>query len=396
MAATSVHSDQMGITYASYQDEFLQGLWNRMATWWHDTWMVWALAGVLLIVALAVGAVLHAVLFRLLAAVASRTSWKADDLLVERLKRPSRPILPLLVLMVLLPLLPGVAEPQLVMVQRFLQVGIILTAVWMGTVCLQAGREVARSAAWSDVADNLELRRMHTQLTVLTRMGVVLLWVIGIALTLIVFPRMREVGAGLLASAGLLGLIAGLSARPLLENIVAGLQIALTQPIRLDDVVIIRGEWGRIEEITATYVVVRIWDQRRLIVPFSKIIQEPFENWTRRSSDILGTVIVHADYTVPVEDVRQELSRIVAAHEAWDGRVCVLQVTDATDRTVQLRALVSAKDAGKAWELRVHVREKLIEYLQRELPECLPLQRLELSRGVTAPCRQDRQQDRQR
>ncbi len=156
------------------------------------------------------------------------------------------------------------------------------------------------------------------------------------------------------------------------------MQIALTQPIRLDDVVVIDGEWGRIEEITTTYVVVRIWDQRRLVVPFSRIIDQPFQNWTRTTADILGAVYLYTDYTVPVEEVRQELKRILDATDMWDGNVWTLQVTDATERTVELRALMSAPDSGTAWNLRCHVREKLIEFLQQAYPNSLPRTRAEI------------------
>jgi small-conductance mechanosensitive channel len=217
---------------------------------------------------------------------------------------------------------------------------------------------------------------MHTQVNVISRVLVVLVAIIGIGLALMTFPRVRELGASLLASAGIAGIIVGFAARPVLENIIAGVQLALTQPINIDDVVIVDGEWGRIEEITTTYVVVRIWDDRRLICPFTKFISESFQNWTRRTADILGAVIIHADYTVPVEDVRQELNRIVQDHEKWDQRVCVLQVTDATENTIQLRALVSASSASRAWDLRVDVREKLIAYLQREHPNSLPRTRV--------------------
>ena len=174
-----------------------------------------------------------------------------------------------------------------------------------------------------------------------------------------------------------------MAARPALSNWIAGIQIALTQPIRLDDVVVVEGEWGRIHEITTTYVVVRIWDQRRLIVPFSHILSKPFQNWTRKSSEIMGTVFLHTDYTVPVEKVRDELKKITEASDKWDGRVCGLQVTDSKAETLELRALVSAEDASKAWDLRCEVREKLVEFLQREYPQCLPRTRAELLQQKT-------------
>jgi hypothetical protein len=168
------------------------------------------------------------------------------------------------------------------------------------------------------------------------------------------------------------GLVVGMAARPLLANLIAGIQIALTQPIRVDDVVIVEGEWGRIAEITATYVVVHIWDDRRLVVPLNYFNEQPFQNWTRRSSDLLGTAFFHMDYTFPVEEGRTALRRILESTDLWDGRVCVLQVTDATEQTVELRALMSAIDAGTAWDLRCYVRETFVKFLQENYPDALP------------------------
>jgi small-conductance mechanosensitive channel len=223
-----------------------------------------------------------------------------------------------------------------------------------------------------DVVDNLQARRLQTQVRVLARTADVLIAIVGIALMLMTIPAIRQLGTSLLASAGLAGLVAGLAARPVLSNLVAGIQIALTQPIRMDDVVIVQGEWGRIEEITSTYVVVRIWDDRRLVTPLSYFIEHPFENWTRSSSELLAPVLLWTDYTVPLEDVRRELSRICRGSPNWDGRVCQLDVVDATERALQIRALTSAADASRAWTLRCHVREELVRYLCEHVPEALP------------------------
>lgn len=195
---------------------------------------------------------------------------------------------------------------------------------------------------------------------------------IGGAMMLMTFPAVRQVGASLLASAGVLGIIAGLAARPVLGNMIAGLQIGLTQPIRLDDVVIVENEWGTIEEITSTYVVVRIWDQRRLVVPLAHWIEKPFQNWTRNSSELIGTVFLWVDYRMPLEPLRQELQRVCEAHPLWDKRVALLQVTDTTERAMQLRALVTAASSPAAWDLRCAVRESLIDFVQREYPQFLP------------------------
>jgi small-conductance mechanosensitive channel len=222
------------------------------------------------------------------------------------------------------------------------------------------------------VADNLQARRIQTQAAVLARTAMVVIALAGTSMALMTFPGARQLGASLLASAGVLGIIGGLAARPVFSNLIAGLQLALAQPLRLDDVLIVKGEWGRVEEITGTYVVLNLWDERRLIVPLQWFIENPFENWTRSSSQLLGTVMLYVDFTMPTAPLRAELERVVHAAPEWDGRVCALQVTDATERAMQVRLLVSAASAGKQFDLRCRVREALIDFVAREYPQCLP------------------------
>jgi small-conductance mechanosensitive channel len=195
------------------------------------------------------------------------------------------------------------------------------------------------------------------------------------------FERVRQLGAGLLASAGVAGIVLGFAAQKSLATILAGIQIALTQPIRVEDVVIVEGEWGTIEEITLTYVVVRIWDMRRLIVPIHYFIEKPFQNWTRVSADILGTVNLYLDYSVPVEALREEFKRILDASDYWDGETWGVQVTDSTDKTMTVRPLMSAKNSGDAWNLRCEVREKLIAFVRENYPDALPRIRAEVDSG---------------
>jgi small-conductance mechanosensitive channel len=352
--------------------EDLAGLGEIVAMQWQE----WAWALGQLAVAALVGLVIHAIVFAVAHRIARESGVLISKANILRLKRPLRVIFPLFAMQVALPAV-ALPEGQQVFTGQILSIANIAAVIWLIVVILSVFEQHIKSKHRVDVTDNLAARRVHTQISVLTRVVQVFIIVIGVAAALMTLPRMRELGTGLLASAGVAGLVIGLAARPVLENLIAGLQLALTQPIRLDDVVIIDGEWGRIEEITTTYVVVRIWDERRLIVPFSKFISDSFQNWTRESAQILGTVFVFVDYTVPVERVREELGRIVEASPHWDKRVCVLQVTDTTERTVQLRALVSAASSGAAWELRVFVREKLIEFLQREFPGALPRVRVE-------------------
>ena len=231
-----------------------------------------------------------------------------------------------------------------------------------------------------DVADNLQARRVQTQAHVLARtlMGVVL--VIGVAVALMTFPGVRQVGASLLASAGVAGLVAGIAARPVLGNLIAGLQIALAQPIRIDDVLVIEGEWGRVEEITGTYVVLRIWDLRRLIIPLQWLIEHPFQNWTRSSSTVIGSVLLWVDYGMPIEPLRAEARRICEEAPEWDRDLCKLQVVETSERAIQLRVIVTTPDSGCGWDLRCKIREGLIDLTQREYPQFLPRLRTELDR----------------
>jgi small-conductance mechanosensitive channel len=256
---------------------------------------------------------------------------------------------------------------------------IVGAGTWLGVRLAEAIADAVALRFPADVADNLHARRIQTQTRLLTRTLASVIVVVGIAFALLTFPGVRNIGAGLLASAGVVGLTVGIAAKPILGNLLAGLQIALTQPIRIDDVVIVEGEWGRIEEIGRAFVVVAIWDQRRLVVPLQYFIEKPFQNWTRSSSEILGTAFLWVDYGMPLEPLRAELRRVCEASAEWDRRLCLVQVTDASEHTMQLRVLVSAADAGRAWDLRCIVRERLIEFLRREWPQFLPRVRAEVA-----------------
>lgn len=255
-----------------------------------------------------------------------------------------------------------------------LLIGVI---TWLLTRTVQGAANGVAAANPLAVADNLVARRIQTQTLVLSRTVQGLIILIGGALMLMTFPAVRQVGASLLASAGVVGIVAGFAARPVLGNLIAGLQIGLSQPIRIDDVVIVENEWGVIEEITGTYVVVRIWDQRRLVVPLQYWIEKPFQNWTRQTSELIGTVFLWVDYRMPLAPLREALQRAVESSPHWDKRFALLQVTEAGEQALQLRCLVTAASAGAAWDLRCHVREQLIDFIQREYPQCLPRQRQE-------------------
>lgn len=230
--------------------------------------------------------------------------------------------------------------------------------------------------------DNLQARRIVTQTNVLSRTAQVIVIIAGGAMALMTFPSARQVGASLLASAGVLGIVGGIAARPVFSNLIAGLQIALAQPIRLDDVLIVNGEWGKVEEITGTYVVLKIWDERRMIIPLQWFIENPFQNWTRTGSQIIGTLYVYVDYRAPIAPIRAEAQRLAESAPEWDGRVFNLQVTDITDKAVQLRVMVSSRESGKNWDLRCRIREGLLAFLAREYPQLMPTFRVQEGAGA--------------
>ncbi|TVQ30502.1 MAG: mechanosensitive ion channel family protein [Phycisphaeraceae bacterium] len=343
-----------------------------------DDWEAIGWAGGALLVAFALGMILHWVLFRILGRVAPRTDGEMNQSVVRHCRGPMRLILPILALNIVAPYI-SIPEQLDHFIRHTLQLVMIAGVAWLLISLSYVLDDVLSLKYRIDVSDNLQARRIFTRVRVLRRVVIVIVGVVALGLMLMTFPRVRELGVGMLASAGFAGIIVGLAARPTVETLLAGVQLALTEPIRIDDVVIVEGEWGKIEEITATYVVVRIWDLRRLILPVRYFIDNPFQNWTRKTADILGTVELHMDYTVPVQAVREELERLVKDAPQWDGKVCGLQVTEATERTMRLRALVSAGDASKAWDLRCLVREKLIEFIQKNYPDSLPRVRGELT-----------------
>ncbi|HEX2829632.1 MAG TPA: mechanosensitive ion channel family protein [Burkholderiales bacterium] len=338
-------------------------------------WLTVAILGTVgAVVAVAAQHIAYAVLRRI-----ARFSVIASTV-VEFTAAPARLAAPLLAFVLVLS---GAPEdlPARALAERAVTMTLIAALTWMALRAVGAVGEAIVRLHPATVTDNLQARRIQTQTRVLTRTVKFFVLIVGGAALLMTLPGMRQVGASLLASAGVVGVVGGIAARPVFGNLIAGLQIALTQPIRLDDVVIMENEWGRIEEITATYVVVKIWDERRLVVPLEWIIQHPFQNWTRTGSQLLGTVYLWVDYRVPLAPLRAELERVCEAAPEWDRRVCMIQVTEANERAVQIRALVSAGDASLAWDLRCRVREALIDFLQREHPDALPRMRAELDRA---------------
>lgn len=300
---------------------------------------------------------------------------------VELIIKRTRKILFFLIAVILLgavvPQSPASAATKVTLL-HILGAGFIILVGWTVIVMVDTLTTYKLSRRPDNIQADVSARKHVTQWQVLRRVSHVLTILVTTAAALMVFPAVRAYGVSLLASAGAAGLVVGLAATPVLSNLVAGIQIAITQPLRVEDAVVINGQWGWVEEITSTYVVVRIWNWQRMIVPLAWLLQQPFQNWTRDSSELIGTVHWNLDYTVPVETLRKKLDEIVHSTPLWSGKVVVLQVTHALATTIELRALVSARNSGEAWDLRCYVREKMIEYLQAEFPAALPKQRLEI------------------
>lgn len=347
--------------------------------------------GILVPVGWVVGAVLVAlgvaVLIGAIARIAAKKSMIAADL-ARRSKRPLRAVL--VVIAVGIALHASVPDETWEStgwwgaIGHVLLIALIAAATWLVGTLAFVVEDAALSRYRVDVKDNRHARRVRTQIQLLRRITVAVLVVVAVAAVLLSFPGVSAFGASLLASAGVLSIVAGLAAQSSLANVFAGLQLAFTDAIRVDDVVIVEQEWGRIEEITLTYVVVHVWDDRRLILPSTYFTQTPFENWTRRAAELLGTVEIDVDWQVPVDDLRGELNRLLADTDLWDQRVGVLQVTDAVNGVVRLRALASAVDAPTLFDLRCYLREGLVAYLQSSAPQGLPRTRIETTQG-TAP-----------
>jgi small-conductance mechanosensitive channel len=337
----------------------------------------WLIGGSVLAGVIVVSLILQKVAFFIVKRVFRKRGAFLQHALTARAENPARFIFPLIGLALALPFLP-ISHDIRVSVQRVLGLGVIACVGWATIVAANVISDTLYARYSTDAADDLIARRIRTQTQVLHRIVVMIVLVVTAGIMLMTFPEVRRIGVSLLASAGLAGLVVGVAARSTLSSLIAGVQIALTQPMRLDDAVVVEGEWGWIEEITTTYVVIKIWDLRRLVVPLSYFIDKPFQNWTRTTANLLGTVMIYADYRLPVDDVREELHRLLESSDLWDKKAWGLQVTDATDKTMQLRALVSASDGSRLWDLRCYIREKLIAYIASKHPDALPFYRQDI------------------
>jgi len=309
------------------------------------------------------GIAIYYLLIKVLGSFSKKSKGILFKSLIKNLKAPLMVLLPLLALNLTqgyIHLPPNMLDA----IGHILSIALTITIAWLIAKFTFVIEDLILKSYKIDVKDNLKARKIYTQLQFFKKAVVIVICVIVLAVILMSFEKVRQLGTAILASAGILGIIIGFAAQRSLSTLLAGLQIAITQPFRIDDVVIVEGEWGKIEEITLTYV-----------------IEKPFQNWTRESADLLGTVFIYTDYTIPVKEVREELYRILQESDLWDGKVWNLQITNMTERAVELRALMSALDASTAWNLRCEVREKLLYFVQTKYPNALPRIRAEFHNG---------------
>lgn len=337
----------------------------------------WAVAAALLAAGVAMAMIVHAVFYFLLRRLSEHRHPMLHALML-RTRAITLYAFIMVALSVVLPMTPlgdGVADS----IHKILLAAFIIFLGWAAIVGANMTLDRYTSHFRLDTADNLLARKAITQIRVFKRAIDILLALLALGCALMSFDSVRQFGVSLFASAGVAGIAAGLAARPVLGNLIAGMQIAITQPIRLDDVLVINNQWGTVEEITSTYVVLKLWDWRRYVVPLSYFFDTPFENWTRSSANIIGTVFLYLDYTAPVGRIRTKLEEIVKQSKLWDGKVVNLQISDAREQTIEVRALVSAANSSAVWDLRCEVREKLIDFVESEFPAALPHARSEVS-----------------
>jgi len=357
---------------------FIIDLTRQTARLWREfAWMPeWLVIGLVLLIFVGAGWLVHALAFAVLRRIVKNRDvfWRG---VVERARIKLRVLILITAVAIGVSVSPLDPAPS-ADVRAVLLFVFILALGWLASGVLDMWSVVHLKKFNIAVEDNLIARKHLTQTRILQRVAKLLIGFVTLGLALMTIAGFRQWGVSLLASAGVVGIIAGLALQPMLTNMIAGIQIALTQPIRIDDAVIVEGEWGNVEEITSTYVVVKLWDWRRMVLPLSWFITNPFQNWTRENARLIGTAMFYVDYAAPIDRLREGYEKIVRASKLWDGDVQVLQVTDITERVLQVRCLASARSAGVAFDLRCEIREKMMAFMRDECPEALPRDRVEL------------------
>jgi small-conductance mechanosensitive channel len=344
-----------------------------------DVWEDLGLVGDFLLVlgAILLGYVVHRLVFGVLQRWGKYSELPIVQLLNQYLRGPMQLVFILLALHFITPFLAFAINPA---VRHFFTLILIGAGAFLAIRAVGLVIDLLNRGYDGKLDADFHARKVYTQFKVIERVMVFLIVIFAIAIALMTFEQIRQIGVSLLASAGIAGIILGFAAQKSLSTLFAGIQIAIAQPIRIDDAVIVEGEWGRIEEITLTFVVVKIWDERRLVVPINYFLDKPFQSWTRKSSELIGAVFVYTDFSAPVAEMRQELTRILNSTPLWDRRASGLMVTNASEKTMEIRIIASAANAGQAFELRCFIREKMITFLQQNYPESLPRTRVDLDR----------------
>ncbi|WP_413710186.1 mechanosensitive ion channel family protein [Rhizobium sp. Rhizsp82] len=346
----------------------------------------WLASTVIFAVVVALALFIHRLAFRLLTRIVAERDlfWRS---LVSRLERVAR----LAILTAALSFAATVSpltEYQASTLRHILLIGFIILVAAMARTAKHIWMTVYLRRFKLDAEDNLLARKHVTQSRIIERIADLLIVMVAIASCLMTFDAVKQYGVSLLASAGVAGIVVGLALQPVLKNLFAGIQLAITQPIRIDDALLVEGEWGNVEEITSTYVVVKIWDWRRLILPLSYFIENPFQNWTRESASLIGNVMLYLDYSVPVPVIRRKVEEILAASKLWDKRVVNVAVTDFKESVMEIRILASASNSGRTFDLRCEIREKLIDFIQQDYPHALPQVRAVMDGGNGVPRRE--------
>lgn len=345
--------------FMNYLQSLPKGIWNLF----------------IILSAIIIGIVLRLILGALVRKADKQTDFSLTRSIIRRMAIPVNLFLPLFILNSLKDEL-RLRRPQMVVFDKFSQLFLTITVAFILIAAIKIVEDYIVFRYDLKKPDNLRERKIRTQLQFVKRILITLIVIVTLCIIFLSFDNLRKLGAGLLTGVGIGGIIIGFAAQRSLANFLAGLQIAFTQPIRLDDVLVVEGEWGRVEEITLTYVVLLLWDQRRLILPINYFIEKPFQNWTRTGSEILSAAMIYMDYTIPVDVIRKEFLAFIQTQEIWDRRIAVLQVTDFKERVIELRCLVSTNNAGHAFDLRCFVREHLLSFIQQNYPQSLPRTRV--------------------
>jgi small-conductance mechanosensitive channel len=362
-------NDILRVTAAAIAPSTMNGIQMRHA---------WFFAIFLFCGVIVLSNVAHFIIFRVLRHKEKQSKdgrWRSVQ---QYLSHPARAIFFITCLLIFLPLVPQVSPSVQAIVRQGLIMALVVALGWLAVGCVYVFQAAVLRNYDLSAENNVRARRIHTQFQLFRRVFITFIVIVDIGALLWTFndPRIWHYGSGLLASAGIASIIVATAAKSTVANLLAGLQIALTEPIRIDDVVVVQGEWGRVEEINSAYVIIRIWDLRRLIVPLSYFIENSVQNWTRQSADIMGTAFLYVDYSIPVEDLRQQLNAIVHASPLWDKKVCGLQVTNLSEHSMELRCLVSSRNAGENFDLRCLVREQMAAWIQQNHPTAFPTTRL--------------------